>query len=709
MGRFEALSSRLLDGDRWSRGQVLVLVLAAAALLHALLGLSGLGDSQPAAEATRIVYDAAMVGGAMLCGARAVLVSRERLAWGFIAVGLALGAVGDVYFTLAVAQRGDAADASAVDAFFVAKYPCLAVGMAALARTRLRGRTKLVLLDGVTAALATTSVALAVLAGPAVELMQASGAFSIATVASPLGDFVLLGFVAAVIAVADRAGRSWSLLAAALGASGIADTVWLYVTAAGGHGTWFDFLWPLSALCFAAAAWQRAEHTPVAPVHTARLFALPSFLAVAALGVLVFDHFERLSLASVAVASITILLVILRVGIAVRDLGRFHEERLRLSQRAAQSEQLEALGQLAGGIAHDFNNLLAVIVNYSEFVLDSLAVDDPRREDVQQIRRSAECAAQLTRQLLVFSRRDVSAPQHVDVNAVLGETVALLRSTLSERTALEVVAVPDLPPVQLGAGELDQILLNVVVNARDAMPAGGQVHVQAERVALARSSPELRLPAGCFVRLTVRDSGVGMSEGVVKHAFEPFFSTKAVGQGTGLGLATVYGIVQRAGGAVALRSAPGDGTTVTIHLPAAGAAPAADGAAHAAPSLHRGGSERILLVEDEHEVRRSTRRILAANGYDVREAPDGRGALLLAGQEPRIDLLVTDVVMPNVSGPALAARLRLRWPGLPVVFMSGYPGDVVSQQGLDERAGPLLLKPVTAAELVHQVRRALDA
>jgi signal transduction histidine kinase len=257
------------------------------------------------------------------------------------------------------------------------------------------------------------------------------------------------------------------------------------------------------------------------------------------------------------------------VGLALHELGAAHEEQLRVREGDARSRRLESLGQLAGGVAHDFNNLLAVVLNYSHVLAESLPPGDPRRDDAEEITRTGRRAADLAQQLLLFSRRDISRPEVVDVPTALRDMHRMLATMVGEHVDLRVHADPGVMPVWLGAGQFDQILLNLVVNARDAMPNGGRLSILAEDFRRRDTSDELRLGPGRYLRLTVRDSGEGMSAGVRERACEPFFSTKSAGEGTGLGLATVYGIVNHAGGALEIRSRQGAGTSVVVHLPAA--------------------------------------------------------------------------------------------------------------------------------------------
>ena len=388
---------------------------------------------------------------------------------------------------------------------------------------------------------------------------------------------------------------------------------------------------------------------------------------------------------------------------------RAQEERERMEERLHQAQRLESVGQLAGGIAHDFNNLLAVILNYADFVRDEVA-DGAAARDVEEIQRAAERAAALTKQLLLFSRRDLERPEVLRPNGVVRDVERLLKRTLGEHVELRTELATGWP-VRVDRGQMEQVLVNLAVNARDAMPGGGTLTIGTEDVeitdAAARSQPELS--PGRYVRLTVSDTGQGMSQEVADRAFEPFFTTKPHGRGTGLGLATVYGTVKAAGGHVEIESARGRGTVVRAHLPAVDSeAPRAPGTTERGD--HAGAGETVLVVEDERGVREVARRILESRGYTVLVAQDGEEAVEIAGSgDHRIDVLLTDLIMPRMAGREVADRVRARHPRAAVVFMSGYTDDVLVSHGALEGAVNFLRKPFTAAGLVAAVQDALAA
>jgi PAS domain S-box-containing protein len=381
-------------------------------------------------------------------------------------------------------------------------------------------------------------------------------------------------------------------------------------------------------------------------------------------------------------------------------------DRKALEAQLLHSQRMEAVGRLAGGIAHDFNNLLTAIQGYADFLQDGLDAADPLRGDAEQISRASDRAAGLVRQLLAFSRKQLLHPEIVDLNAVVRDTEAMLRRLIGEDVDLVTHLEPGLASVLADAGQLEQTIINLAVNARDAMPDGGSLTLSTTTVGIVgRDAERLGISAGSYVRLDVRDTGIGMDGATQLRAFEPFFTTKE--QGTGLGLATAYGIVTQSGGQIDVESEPGVGTTFSVYLPAARAAARLEGDGAGLPAAN-GGSETVLLVEDEDIVRSLARRILHGSGYEVIEAGSGEEALRLArGHDGHIDLLLTDVVMPGMNGRELADRLTELRPGTRVVYMSGYTEDVVLQRGISgDRA--FLAKPFTATALAQEVRDVLD-
>ena len=396
---------------------------------------------------------------------------------------------------------------------------------------------------------------------------------------------------------------------------------------------------------------------------------------------------------------------------AFRDAAEQEAERRSLQDRVGQFERLESLGKLVGGIAHDFNNLMAIVLNYTEFVQDGTRDNPDAQEDLAHVRGAAERAAALTQQLLTFARGGGSRTDLLAPDDVVARVSPLLARSLGEDVELVVARGAGRLKVRADWSRLEQVLVNLAVNARDAMPRGGRLTIRTADVHLDEAAPGLTPPpaAGGHVLVEVTDTGVGMSAETAAHVFEPFFTTKPDGEGTGLGLATVWGIVTELGGCFEVSSQPGVGTSIRLYLPAGGA-PAEHPVAAADPDTAaalRPARGRVLVVEDEAPLRELVQRVLERTGYQVVAAPDGAAAVAAASDD-RFDLLLTDVVMPGMSGPEVASAVRAVQPHLPVLFTSGYSQGVLGPQPALEEGFDLLPKPFTRAGLVERVAAALD-
>jgi PAS domain S-box-containing protein len=395
----------------------------------------------------------------------------------------------------------------------------------------------------------------------------------------------------------------------------------------------------------------------------------------------------------------------------ITERKRAEDELHRTQEQLLQSQKIEAVGRLAGGVAHDFNNLLGVIIGHAELAQSTVPPPHPARARLEQVLAASLRAADLTRQLLAFSRRQVLQPRVLDLNSVVRDTEKLLRRLIGEDVELVARLAPDLGRVKVDPGQVTQVLMNLAVNARDAMPGGGTLTIETANVEVDSEYARSHVPAqpGSYVQLQVRDTGVGMDEAVRQRVFEPFFTTKPEGVGTGLGLSTVYGIVKQSGGYVWVESAPGRGTTFTIHLPRL-EGPVEPAAEPVERDVGAKGGETVLVVEDQTNLRELICEVLADNGYTVFCARDAREALsLVDNHKGRIDLLLTDVVMPGMSGHELAEQLTSRQPEARVLYMSGYTSDIIAGRGVLAEGVQLLEKPFTSLSLTRHVRQALDS
>ena len=408
----------------------------------------------------------------------------------------------------------------------------------------------------------------------------------------------------------------------------------------------------------------------------------------------------------------------------VRETSKLHEElaaahaaladaldaRKELEDQLNQFRKLETVGLVASGIAHDFNNLLTIIRGHSELLASAIDHADPKHAGIWQIHEASRRATVLTRQLLAFSRNETIRPRLIAINDVLTELRPMLESLLGEDIAVQLRLDDDAALVMADQGQLDQVLINLAVNTRDAVTNGGTLSISTSNIEIGAhtTSRHEAIVPGSYVLISVSDNGCGMDTQTSARIFEPFFTTKPPGHGVGLGLSTVYGIIKQSGGYIWVDSTPGVGTTFNIYLPQA-SSEAAEEHTQASALATRGGTETVLVVEDDHALRSLSRQILARNGYTVLDAADGQEALHLANHyEGTLHLLIADIVMPGLSGPLLAERLLARRPQMRALFMSGYPNDDISRRGMRDAGAPFLQKPFTAAGLLGAARDTID-
>ena len=405
-------------------------------------------------------------------------------------------------------------------------------------------------------------------------------------------------------------------------------------------------------------------------------------------------------------------LLILGIGLLGATLDRRMRARALLLERQRDAQKLEAIGQLAGGIAHDFNNLLTAILGHAAFLKQEPGLGQSGRDDIEQIEAAASRAAELTRQLLAFGRRQMLEPRPILLNEIVVDTTRMLQRLVGEHIEVKLLPSPELALTMVDPSQIAQILINLVVNARDAMPRGGLLTIETRNVELDAVSfgQQLEAPPGPYVMLAVTDNGVGIPPEHQARIFEPFFTTKGPGRGTGLGLATVYGIVAQSGGSISVYSEPGRGSTFCVYFPSlAGDAPVP--AERGSPKAERlGGNETILVIEDEDGVREFAVRALRHYGYAVLSARKGEEALLIAAEHPgTIDLVLTDVIMPRTSGPALVTKLQELRPTARVVFMSGFSEGALDHHGVLESTYPFLQKPFSPEALARKIRDVLSS
>ena len=533
---------------------------------------------------------------------------------------------------------------------------------------------------------------------PLLEL-EVSGAEALYAVLYPPSEILLFGVVLAAFTLTGWRERArLELIAFTLLLLCLADSAYTYL----GHdyktGGLLDPLWMIGFAGVGLVALAPAELRGRRGWIAERVQAVAPSVAlfvVASVGITMALS-GRAPLGSAERASVFALVLVLaarQAHIQLRLLEQMAEQR-RLQEQLQHAQKLEAVGRLAGGVAHDFNNLLTAIDGYSELALQRLAPNHPVRSDLDEVRRAAGRASGLTRKLLAFSRRQVFSPRVVDLSAVVREAEQMLRRLMGSTVELETTLAGRPALVHADPGQLEQVITNLVLNARDAMPGGGTVRVETGI-------------EGARVRLAVEDEGIGMDDDTRARLFEPFYTTKEPGKGTGLGLAVVHGIAMQSGAEIAVQSVLGRGSRFELVFGLASADDGDDGRLRSAESAQ--GTETVLLVEDEPAVREIAQRMLELAGYSVVTAASGDEAIRIVEQLPPIDVLLTDIVMPGLSGVELAATLCARFPGLPVVLMAGYTGDTEPLEGLPAGRAAFLEKPFTGSALVAEVRAVLDA
>jgi signal transduction histidine kinase len=398
---------------------------------------------------------------------------------------------------------------------------------------------------------------------------------------------------------------------------------------------------------------------------------------------------------------------------AEEQLKRDLTERRNLEAQLLQAQKMESVGRLAGGVAHDFNNLLTAITGYADLALNAMPPDTEARSDLGEIVKSAERASALVRQLLAFASKQIIEPRDLDLNELIDDIDKLLRQLIGADVELIIRPAPDLGLIKADPGQIEQLLVNLAINARDAMPDGGQLTIETANVIMDDRDAQqyVGMIPGLYVLVMVSDTGIGMTETIKEHLFEPFFTTKGMGKGTGLGMATCYGIVKQHGGHIEVSSAPQQGATFNIYLPLVEVHGTAPALRHNAVDELPRGTETVLLAEDEPAVRALTSRTLRAQGYIVLEAANGEAALILARLQnmARIDLLLTDVVMPRMGGKTLAEQIVTLHPGIKVLFTSGYDDAAIARFGWPDSTVAFIQKPFSPSALAHKVRAVLDS
>jgi signal transduction histidine kinase/CheY-like chemotaxis protein len=683
---------------------------AAAAVALVVLYYAVLNES-----AQLLVYQCAGVAAvaALVAGIRRHRPPEPR-AWWLFAGGTALFIVGDAVWYVYELRGVEPPFPSVADIVYTAGYPLLVAAVVSFSR---RSRVGALggLLDSAIVGAGAGLVLFLLVFEPAADASGASSLARAVSVGYPVADAILLVAILHVYFASAVRGPSLRALVGAFAALLVAD-VGYGIDALGGSyfaGDWLDAGWLVAYVLSAFAAlhpsmrvFSRERRRPAQLTYRRLVAVGVAVLAIPLMMVLAPErsHHGAELYVTAAWGCAMVVLVFARMGLIFAEHRRRESEQVQLEAQLRQSQKMEAVGKLAGGIAHDFNNLLLVVRGHAELVRAAVRDDGAAvRSDLDAIVGAVDKAASLTQQLLAFSRRQVLQPEVVDLNEVVRDAEGLLRRVIGADVQVDVVLEPGLSRIVADPGQLIQVLLNLAVNARDAMPRGGRLALRTERVVADAHDPDPRLAArpGSYVVLSVADTGVGMDAETKARAFEPFFSTKPLGTGTGLGLSTVHGIVEQSGGFVFMDSELGHGTTVRILLPATEEAAAAE---PKAPRLQHAvtGRETIVLVEDDDAVRALVAAMLEAQGYAVYATGDPFEAIERCRREP-CDLLLTDVVMPKLGGRTVARRVRAAAPDTRIILMSGYVDGSVDDVGF-----PFLQKPFTSEVLARTVRDVLD-
>jgi signal transduction histidine kinase len=635
----------------------------------------------------------------------------RRAAWLCIVIGMVLWAVGDVLWDWLKMVENVAPSPSVADVFYLAEYPALIAGVTLIVRGRPDRATVLdvaILTMGMGVLLWELTIQ------PYLSDAGLSPAELLVDVAYPFADMVMIAVVARLALSAGLATPAIRFLAAGLTLVLVTDIGYLLISVM--DLPWdpmpTDFAAPAAMMLMAAAIWHpssRVDHAVVPQDWLTRRALRLALLGLAALLIPAAIAIEALAGNYAGLPTTLGAWIVLVVLIVVR-IEDILAQTMRLEDQLRQAQKMEAIGQLAGGVAHDFNNLLTAISGYAELLQSGLDRSDPKYGDAAEILRASDRAAALTRQLLAFGRRQMLQPQVLDLNEAVHATTTMTERLIGAHVQLNLRLSPEAGLVRVDPGQLTQVLMNLTLNARDAMPDGGCLTIETGRaIVTGRQSKEFAgLRPGILAVLTVRDTGVGMDSETASHLFEPFFTTKPAGKGTGLGLATVYGIVRQSEGAILVESKPGAGSTFRVYLPQVQAA-AQDARPFALPTGTLDGGETILVVEDEESILRLASSILGRRGYHVLEAGSPEKAEeIVSGLPGRIDLLITDVIMPGRNGADLAERIQARRPDIKVLFMSGYTEDVIDHHGVLDEGRAFIQKPFSHEGFLIKVREVID-